>query len=57
MYQNWINGLLGLLIIAVAFVDLAATTQMWTLGIIGAIIAGINFWEMMVDSGNRNVNQ
>jgi hypothetical protein len=49
MYKNWINSLLGLMIVAVAFMDLSATTMMWTLGIAGAIIAFSNLWSLFVE--------
>jgi len=49
MYKNWINSLLGLVIVAVAFMDLSATTLMWTLGIAGAIIAFSNLWTLLVE--------
>jgi hypothetical protein len=49
MYKNWINSLLGLVVVAVAFMDLSATTMMWTLSIAGAIIAFSNLWSLFVE--------
>lgn len=37
------------MIVAVAFMDLSATTMMWTLGIAGAIIAFSNLWSLFVE--------
>ena len=48
MYRNWINGLLGLVVLGAAFVDLSPTTLMWVLGIAGAVIAISSFWELVV---------
>lgn len=47
MYKNWINSLLGLVVIAVAFMNLSATTMMWILGISGAVIALSNLWSLL----------
>ncbi len=44
MWQDWTNAVLGLAVIAVAFMGLDAATLMWTLGILGAVIAIVGFW-------------
>ncbi len=44
MWQDWINGVLGVAIIVVAFLDLTGNTLVWTLGLLGAGIAIIGFW-------------
>ena len=49
MYLNWINGLLGLVIIGVAFLDLSATTLTWTLVVSGVLVATISFWNVVND--------
>jgi len=49
MYKNWINSLLGLVIVAVAFMDLSAVTMMWTLSIAGSVIALSNLWSLFVE--------
>lgn len=43
-WKYWIDGLLGLAVIGVIFLDLSATTLTWSLGIIGGIIAAVSFW-------------
>lgn len=44
MWQDWINGVLGVAVIVVAFLDLTGNTLAWTLGALGAVIALIGFW-------------
>lgn len=44
MYRNWINGILGLIVFTLAFVDVAETTLAWALGILGGLIALTSFW-------------
>ncbi len=44
MWQDWINGILGLAIIGLAFMNLSGTTLAWSLGVIGVIIAALGFW-------------
>jgi hypothetical protein len=47
MYLNWINGILGLVIFGVAFMDLSGTMLTWTLAIVGLLVAAISFWEVL----------
>ncbi len=44
MWKNYINGILGIVLVAIAFLDLSGTTLTWTLGITGALIAILGFW-------------
>lgn len=44
MWQQWTNAVLGLLIVAVPFLDLAATAFTWTLVLAGLAIAGLGIW-------------
>lgn len=44
MYRHWINAILGLVVLAVAFMDLSSSTITWTLAISGVIIVGNSFW-------------
>lgn len=50
MYKNWINGLLGLVVIALAFLNLSEVSLTWTLGVIGAIIAANSFWSLATEA-------
>ena len=56
MYKNWINALLGLVVIGVAFMDVSASSLVWILSIAGAIITINSLWSLLdsqesVDSG------
>ncbi len=44
MWQQWINGILGLWTLVLAFMGLAGSTLTWTLAITGAVIAILGFW-------------
>jgi len=48
MYKNWINGILGLIVVGAAFIDLSELALMWTLGIAGAVIAISSLWSVVV---------
>ena len=51
MYRHWINAILGLIVLAVAFMDLSAATLTWTLTIAGIIIVGNSFWGATASGG------
>ena len=44
MWQQWINGILGLWIILVPFLDLASDGLAYTLVATGIIVAILGFW-------------
>lgn len=44
MWQQWINGILGLGIVAVPFLGLTTAQNTWTLAIAGLVIAALGFW-------------
>lgn len=46
MYKNWINGILGLVVIGVAFMNLSGSTLTWTLVSVGAVIAVDSLWDV-----------
>ncbi len=48
MWQDWINAVLGLAIIGVAFFGGVDTTLAWTLGVIGAVVAVLGIWGASV---------
>ena len=52
MWQQWVNAILGLVVIAVAFMGLAPATMMWTLIVVGAVVAILGFWGAAVSSSN-----
>lgn len=58
MMQNWVNAILGLVVIAVAFMGFSEITLTWTLVIVGAAIAALGFWGATIspsDQGRRGV--
>ena len=44
MWQQWVNGILGLWVIVVAFLGFTGNTLMWTLVITGVVVAILGFW-------------
>ncbi|HET8581050.1 MAG TPA: SPW repeat protein [Candidatus Paceibacterota bacterium] len=44
MWQQWINVLLGLWVIAVPFLGMTAGALTWSLVISGLVIAGLGLW-------------
>ncbi|MDB4978564.1 MAG: hypothetical protein JWM56_750 [Candidatus Peribacteria bacterium] len=44
MWQQWVNGVLGIWIIAVPFLGLSAAQNLWVLAITGLVIAILGFW-------------
>jgi hypothetical protein len=50
MWQQWINILLGLWIIAVPFTNITGTTLTWTLAITGIAVAALALWSVLEDS-------
>lgn len=49
MMNQWINGLLGLAIIAVPFMSLSGTVFAWTLATVGLVISVSSFLAMLTD--------
>jgi VIT1/CCC1 family predicted Fe2+/Mn2+ transporter len=58
MWQQWTNGILGLWIILLAFLNLSGTALVWTLAISGIAIAILGFWggslEQVEDRQHRH---
>lgn len=44
MWKQWINALLGLATIVVAFMGLTGSTLTWTLAIMGAVVLVLSLW-------------
>lgn len=44
MWQNWLNGVLGVVVMLVAFLGSTDVVLMWTFGTIGIVIAVVGFW-------------
>jgi hypothetical protein len=50
MYKKWINVVLGLVIIGVAFMDLSTVTMVWILSISGTVIALSGLWDLLIEN-------
>ena len=58
MWQQWINGILGLWVIVVPYLGLTSTQFAWTLTITGIVIAILGFWgatEHVTSMGSRRM--
>jgi len=53
MWQQWINAILGLAVLATPFLALTSSTLTWTLAIIGIAIAVLGVWGAM-ESGESS---
>lgn len=47
MWQQWLNALLGLWIVALAFIEFGGATFSWTLAISGLAVAVLGVWGAM----------
>jgi heme/copper-type cytochrome/quinol oxidase subunit 4 len=56
MINQWISGLLGLVVTAVPFLTLSETTLSWTLIIVGLAIAASSFWGMFTEPRGRRTH-
>jgi hypothetical protein len=50
MYKNWINAVLGLVIIGVASMDLSTVTTVWILGVAGTVITLSSLWGLFIEN-------
>ncbi|MDR3571807.1 MAG: hypothetical protein P4L81_06480 [Candidatus Pacebacteria bacterium] len=44
MWQQWVNAILGLWVIAVPFIGITGSAMVWTLAITGVVIAVLGVW-------------
>lgn len=44
MWQQWVNAIIGLWVIAVPFIGITGAALIWTLAITGAVIAILGIW-------------
>lgn len=44
MWQQWVNGILGLWVLIVPFLGLTGQAYVWTLAVTGIVIAVLGFW-------------
>ncbi|OGG49042.1 hypothetical protein A3G63_00630 [Candidatus Kaiserbacteria bacterium RIFCSPLOWO2_12_FULL_52_8] len=57
MWQNYVNALLGLAVIVVAFLGLEGVTLSWTLGILGAAVLILGLWSATRTSSITELEQ
>lgn len=46
MWKQWVNAILGLLVLAVPFLGLTTAAFTWTLAIAGVIVAVLSVWSV-----------
>ena len=51
--KNWIQGILGLVVVGAVFGNLSDPVLTWTLAISGAIISVIGFWSAATEGEVR----
>ncbi len=49
MWQQWINAILGVWLVVLAFLGLTGQTLMWSLGITGVVVAILGVWGALSD--------
>jgi len=57
MWQQWINALLGLWVIAVPFIGMSQNALMWTLAITGIVIAVLGAWGAIETTPERQMQR
>lgn len=50
MWKQWVNAILGLLVLAVPFLNLSTGAFTWTLAIAGIVIAALAVWSVSESS-------
>lgn len=53
MWQQWTNVILGILVLAVPFLNLSASVMVWTLVIAGLAIAALGLWGAQETTSER----
>ena len=56
MWQNWVNGILGIWVIVVAFLGFTGSTLMWTLVVTGLVVAILGFWAAGAKKGGSSMS-
>jgi hypothetical protein len=54
MWQQWINLVLGLWVIAIAFLGISAATLVWTLSVTGIVIAALALWGAVYEQSDTH---
>ncbi len=53
MWQQWVNAIIGLAVIATPFLALSATALTWTLVVAGAVVAILAVWGAMKEESTE----
>ena len=53
MWQQWINAILGVWLIVLAFLGLTGSALMWSIGITGLVVAILGVWGAL---GNQSMS-
>ena len=53
MWQQWVNAVIGLAVIATPFLALSATAVTWTLVVFGAVVAVLAVWGAMKEESTE----
>lgn len=53
MWQQWVNLILGIVIIATPFLNLSEATFTWLLVIVGIVVAGLSLWGAQETQAER----
>jgi hypothetical protein len=54
MWQDYLNAILGLAVLVIAFVGLTGATLSWTLGILGLAILILGLWSASASSSSSD---
>lgn len=54
MWQQWLNLLLGLWVIAIPFIGLTADALTWTLAITGIVMAALALWGAIYEQSEEH---
>lgn len=54
MWQQWLNGILGLWVILMGFLNFTGSTATWALVITGIVVAILGFWGASATSGSSS---
>jgi hypothetical protein len=55
MWQQWVNGILGIWTIIVPFLGFTGSTLTWTLVVTGVIVAILGFWGALAAGGSTSM--
>jgi hypothetical protein len=57
MWQQWVNAILGIWVVALAFVGITGMALMWTLVVTGVVVAILGFWGAAMSSSETSTTR